>query len=230
MGIFIRQRTKEIDEHLGKQLREKRMKRGLTLSDVANELGISHQQVQKYELAQSRVSASTLYKFADLYNVRVEIFFKGLRQDQVERLKDQVINLLLVEDDPGDELLTRKSLEEFSNINVLCVHDGMQALEVLKYKTLCMDFPKPNLIFLDLNLPKRDGLSVLKDLKRDRSLMDIPTVVITNNLDTEVMQRAYSYGAGGYVCKSFDFSEYKLNIINCINYWIKTVSLPKQNM
>jgi CheY-like chemotaxis protein/DNA-binding CsgD family transcriptional regulator len=228
-----------IDKLIGKQLREKRLRRGMILSEVASKLGISYQQVQKYEQAISKISASNLYKLSTLYGVNIEKFFDGLTNfgdsssnkmgiGGNNEQKDKIINLLMIEDNPGDEAVTRRALNEFKNLNILCVHDGFQTMEVLRYKTLCADFPRPDLIFLDIYMPKRDGVSVLKEIKRDKETQDIPIVVITNNISPELMQSAYRSGASGYICKSFDFASFKENIVDCVKYWTKAVVLPSK--
>lgn len=227
-----------IEEYLGKQLREKRQKRGFTLSVVASQIGISYQQVQKYEQAQSKVSASILYKFAKLYGVSIDKFFEGLpvsslpsqnKSNIMSVAQREILNILMVEDNPGDEAIARRALSSFNNLNILCVHDGVQIMEVLRYKTLCADFPRPDLIFLDICIPRRDGLSVLKEIKRDGEIQDIPIVVLTNNVSSEIMTSAYKNGASGYICKSFDFATFKENMINCVKYWAKAVVLPVSN-
>ena len=227
-----------IDKSIGRQLREKRLKRGMTLADVSIKLGVSYQQIQKYEQATTKISAATLYKLAELYEVNIEKFFEKINSETsvYEGQKKLVtgsggdvgINLLMVEDNPGDEAITRRALKDFDNLNILCVHDGSQALEVLRYKTLCSDFPKPDIIFLDIFIPKRDGLSVLKELKRDMETQDIPIVIITNNISQDLMTKAYRLGAAGYICKSFDFVSFKENIVDCIKYWTKSVVRPSQ--
>ncbi len=225
-----------IEEHVGRQLREKRIRRGFTLATVANKLGISHQQVQKYEQAQSRISAAMLFKFSKIYGVGVEKFFSDLKSEDVisEEIQNVIIdpkprdilNILIIEDNPGDEAITRKALEEVKNLKILCVHDGSQAIEVLRYKTLCNDFPRPDLILLDISIPKRDGISVLKEIKRDREIQDIPVVMLTNNVSSEVMVNSYKYGASGYICKSFDYETFKNNLVDCVKYWSNVVVLP----
>jgi CheY-like chemotaxis protein/DNA-binding XRE family transcriptional regulator len=233
---MLRRSSSPEDKLIGKQLREKRLRRGMTLSDAAKKLGVSYQQVQKYEQASSKISASSLYKLSILYGVSIEKFFEGLvdfdRSSYLKfgyipsGLKNRDINLLMVEDNPGDEAVIRRSLSDFKNLNILCVHDGFQALDVLRYKTLCADFPRPDLIFLDIYLPRRDGLSVLKEVKRDSDTQDIPVVIITNNISPELMQSAYRNGASGYICKSFDFLSFKDNIVSCVKYWTGAVVLP----
>ena len=226
-----------IEEHIGKQLREKRTKRGFTLASIANQLGVSHQQIQKYEQAQSRVSAAMLYKFSKLFGVGIEQFFTDIQQNQncdntekqsvvIDTSPRPLLNILIIEDNPADETITRKALENLNNIKILCVHDGMQALEVLRYKTLCTDFPTPDLILLDVSIPKRDGISVLKEIKRDREIQNIPVVMLTNNVSSEVMMTSYKLGAAGYICKSFDYETFKDNLLDCVKYWSKVVVLP----
>jgi CheY-like chemotaxis protein len=208
----------------------------MTLSDAAKKLGVSYQQVQKYEQAASKISASNLYKLSILYGVSIDKFFDGILDNDKStyikfgylpgELKNRDINLLIIEDNPGDEAVIRKALSESKDLNILCVHDGFQAMDVLRYKTLCADFPRPDLVFLDIYLPKRDGISVLREIKRDTELQDIPVVIITNNISTELMQSAYRNGASGYICKSFDFTSFKDNIMSCVKYWTSAVILP----
>ncbi|MDR1488180.1 MAG: response regulator [Holosporales bacterium] len=227
-----------IEEHIGKQLRAKRKKRGFTLAVIASKIGISHQQVQKYEQAQSRISAAMLYKFSSMYGVGIEKFFEDLKVTENKKngtasdtidiihFNNEVINILIVEDNPADETIARKALEEFRNLNILCVHDGVQAMEVLRYKTLCPDFPKPDLVLMDIFLPKKDGLSVLRDIKRDRDLQCVPVIMLTNNTSRETMVNSYKSGASGYICKSFDYETFKDNLSDCIKYWSNAVVLP----
>jgi two-component system response regulator len=225
-----------IDKFIGKQIREKRRKRGMTLLEVANKLGLSYQQIQKYEQAVTKVPVTTLYKLSVLYGVKMNQFFDEIdllsskRDEQMcdlcDSKKDKLVNVLMIEDNPGDEVITRRALKDFENLNILCVHDGIQILEVLRYKTLCTDFPRPDIIFLDIYIPKRDGISVLKEIKRDEEIQDIPVVVITNNVSSDLMIKAYKNGASGYIRKSFDFLHFKNSIMDCIKYWTEVVVLP----
>ncbi|MDR1234452.1 MAG: response regulator [Holosporales bacterium] len=222
-----------IETVIGRQLREKRLKRGFTLAEVAMKIGLSYQQIQKYEQAISKISAGVLYRLSILYGVSVDKFFDGLSGGVLgspvnifDHPDNKTINLLMVEDNPGDEEITRKALKAFDNLNILCVHDGRQTMEVLRYKTLCPEFPRPDLIFLDIYIPRRDGITILKEIKRDREIQDIPVVILTNNLSTDLMATAYKNGASGYICKSFDFLKFKEDLEDCIKYWSNAVILP----
>ena len=228
--------NKDFDIYLGKQLRSYRLQRNMTLMSVAKQVGMSYQQIQKYESANSKVSVALLFELASIYRISVDSLFQGfVQQNQITsyRLRDALSNIpefkvLIIEDNPADEAITRKALNDIQGLDILCVHDSIQAMELLKYKTLCSTFTKPDLIFLDIYLPKRDGVSILKDLKRDQSFINTPVVMLTNNVNLEVMISAYKYGAVGYICKSFNFSEFKESVVNCINYWFRSVIPPSK--
>lgn len=229
---------KNLDIHLGRRMREKRLKLGMTLAHVAERLGISHQQIQKYEQAQSRISAGTIFQIGRLYGVPSQYFFEGyapttetvpssLETDTILHDRDRPLNILLVEDDPADELLTRRALDMTTHkVNLFCVHDGVQAIEFLRYKTIQADFPRPDVILLDLNLPKRDGHTVLREVKRDRDIQDIPVVVLSNSISVQEMTAVYKNFASGYINKSFDFDVFQTALLGLINYWSLAVVLP----
>lgn len=225
-------RLTPIDKFIGMQLRKERKKRKMSLTDVSEGVGISYQQLQKYEQAKSRVTVSMLYKLVELYGIEIGNFFLDVGTEFSSHSGQREvncgtemkgINVLVVEPDPADEILTRKAMECIENLNVLFVHDGMQALEVLKYKTLCPNFPIPNVVLMDLFIPKRDGISVLKELKRDDCTKGIPVVMLTNVIDSELVTRAYKFGASGYILKTQNQDAFKESIADCIKYWTKTV-------
>ncbi len=225
--------NKFFDDYIGKQLKDRRLRCNMTLMDAAKKTGMSYQQIQKYECAGSRISAYLLFKLATAYNSPIDSFFRELTVYNNEikvknnRFRAQnSFNVLIVEDNPGDEAITRRALQEIESINVLCVHDSDQLMSLLKYKTLCTDFPKPDLIFLDIYLPNRNGIAILKDIKHDTLLGNIPIIMLTSNVDSTLMEQSYKYGSSGYICKSFDFVQFKKNITSCINYWSKTVVSP----
>ena len=229
-------RTKEIKDKnfmsfIGKKLKEQRIKRKLTLMEVSAELGISYQQIQKYETASSQISAQLLFRLSKLYCVPIEYMFSGYKTKEcfstaVFYESQRIFNILIVEDNPGDEVITKHALRDIRNLNVFCVHDGIQVMDVLRYKKLCLDFPDPDLIFLDVYLPKCNGVSILKEIKRDRQFNKTPIVMLTNNVDSEIMMSAYKNGASGYICKTFDFDVFKERLVNCVNYWFKSIILP----
>ncbi|MES2253348.1 MAG: response regulator [Pseudomonadota bacterium] len=231
---------KDLDHYIGKRLREKRQKLGLTLTDLAEKLGVSHQQIQKYEQAQSRVSAITLYHLGEILGVEPSYFFQGFSafKKKTERVagdvivpdRESVLNILLVEDDAADELLTRRAFDECSvSVNLFTVHDGVVALDFLRNKSTSVDFPRPDIILLDLNIPKRDGATVLREIKRDRDMSDIPVIIMTNSINFQEMILCYKAYASGYICKPFDYDVFQNSIESLASYWAKSVVLPNRS-
>ena len=138
-----------------------------------------------------------------------------------------VIDVLLVEDDPGDILMTKEAFEHYKIRNQLhVVTDGEQALDFLRQTGPYASAPRPGLILLDLNLPRRDGLEVLAELKQDPVLRVIPVVILTTSQAEEDILRSYSLHANAYVSKPVDFERF-IDVIRQIdNFFITVVKLP----
>ncbi len=138
------------------------------------------------------------------------------------------VNILLVEDNPGDVRLMKEALASNGTPNNLrVVEDGDQALRYLRQTEPFSDATRPDLIFLDLNLPKKDGREVLAEVKSDSSLRRIPVVVLTTSEADKDVQRAYELYANCYVKKPTDLDDYLTVIRACENFWIHIVRLPK---
>ncbi len=232
---------KLLDQYIGRRLREKRQKRGLTLSDMADKLAVSHQQIQKYEQAQSRISAYTLFQLSEILGVDPGYFYHGyesyyrrlekaqLNGEMIVHDRESVFNVLIVEDNAADELLTRRAFKCCSiTTNLLVLHDAYSTIDFLRNKITNVDFPRPDLILLDLNLPKNDGVSILREIKRDREINDIPVVILTNSLSYNDMLSCYKNNASGFICKSFEFDVFQRHVESCLTYWSKTVVLPNR--
>jgi CheY-like chemotaxis protein len=138
-----------------------------------------------------------------------------------------VIDVLLVEDDDGDVLMTREAFEHHKIRNNLhVVQDGEEALQFLRREGPYADAPRPGLILLDLNLPKRDGREVLAELKADAELRVIPVVVLTTSEAEEDIVRSYSLHANAYVSKPVDFDRF-IDVIRQIDdFFVTVVKLP----
>lgn len=138
------------------------------------------------------------------------------------------VNILLVEDNPGDVRLMKEALASNGTPNNLqVVEDGDQALRYLHQTEPFSGATRPDLIFLDLNLPKKDGREVLAEVKSDSSLRRIPVVVLTTSEADKDVQRAYELYANCYVKKPTDLDDYLTVIRACENFWIHIVRLPK---
>jgi CheY-like chemotaxis protein len=139
----------------------------------------------------------------------------------------QPIDILLVEDDEGDALMTREAFEHYKIRNRLhVVKDGDEALDYLRRKGQYADAARPGLILLDLNLPRRDGRAVLAELKADPDLRVIPVVVLTTSDAEEDILRTYSLHANAYVQKPVDFDRF-IEVIRQIDaFFVTVVRLP----
>ena len=141
-----------------------------------------------------------------------------------------VVDVLLVEDDAGDILMTKEAFEHYKIHNQLhVVTDGEQALEFLRRTGKYAKAPRPGLILLDLNLPRRDGLEVLAELKQDPVLRVIPVVILTTSQAEEDILRSYSLHANAYVSKPVDFERF-IDVIRQIDsFFITVVKLPPEH-
>lgn len=145
----------------------------------------------------------------------------------VSSLPTRLFEVLLVEDSPGDAQLTKLALEEGKiRINLNTVEDGVEALEFLRGYGKYADYPRPDLILLDLNLPRKDGREVLLDIKSDENLKRIPVVILTTSQADEDILRAYNLNANCYITKPVDFDRFA-NIVRSIeDFWFTIVKLP----
>jgi CheY-like chemotaxis protein len=137
------------------------------------------------------------------------------------------IEVLLVEDDPGDVLMTREAFTEHRLRNRLnVVSDGDEALSYLRQEGTYQDAPRPDLILLDLNLPRRDGRQVLEEIKSDPELRRIPVVVLTTSQADEDILRSYQLHANAYVTKPVDFERFVGVVKQIDDFFVSVVKLP----
>jgi CheY-like chemotaxis protein len=146
---------------------------------------------------------------------------------EIARAEGTLIEVLLVEDDPGDVLMTQEAFEEHKLRNrLMVVSDGAEALAYLRREGAHADAVRPDLILLDLNLPRRDGREVLEEIKKDDDLGRIPVVVLTTSAADEDILRSYQLHANAYVTKPVDFERF-ISIIRQIDeFFVSVVKLP----
>ncbi|MEU4810543.1 response regulator, partial [Nocardia fluminea] len=140
----------------------------------------------------------------------------------------QPVDILLVEDDPGDELMTREAFEDNKIGNTLhVVRDGQEALDFIYRVGAYADAPRPDLILLDLNLPKYDGRQVLEKIKADPELSHIPVVVLTTSAAEEDILRSYKLHANAYVTKPVDLDQFIAAIRQIDEFFVQVVGVPQ---
>lgn len=138
------------------------------------------------------------------------------------------IEILMVEDSPTDVLITEEALEQAKVRNHLhVVEDGVQAMAFLRQEDPYTQVPRPDLILLDLNLPRKDGREVLAEIKADEHLKTIPVVILTTSRAEEDVLRAYGLHANCYISKPVDFTRF-MEVVRAIeNFWFTVVTLPE---
>jgi CheY-like chemotaxis protein len=140
------------------------------------------------------------------------------------------IEVLLVEDDPGDVLMTQEAFEEHKVRNRLTVvSDGAEALSYLRREGQYTEAVRPDLILLDLNLPRRDGREVLAEVKNDPDLCRIPVVVLTTSAADEDILKSYQLHANAYVTKPVDFERFIAVIRQIDEFFVSVVKLPPRS-
>lgn len=137
------------------------------------------------------------------------------------------VEVLLVEDNPGDVRLTLEALKEAKMHNrVSVVQDGMEAMDFLRKRGKFADATRPDLILLDLNLPRKNGREVLAEIKADESLKCIPVVVLTTSEAEQDILKAYKLHANCYVTKPVDLDQFIKVVQSIENFWMTVVKLP----
>jgi CheY-like chemotaxis protein len=137
------------------------------------------------------------------------------------------IDILLVEDNPGDERLTREALKEgkvYSNLH--WAKDGVEAMDFLNRRGKYSEAPRPDIILLDLNLPKKDGREVLQEIKSTEHLKRIPVVILTTSKAEEDVLRTYNLHANCYVTKPVDLEKFIVVVKSIDVFWLTVVTLP----
>jgi chemotaxis family two-component system response regulator Rcp1 len=139
------------------------------------------------------------------------------------------IEVLLVEDSPGDVRLTQEAFKDAKmHVNLRVAPDGAEAMAFLKREGSYADAPRPDLILLDLNLPRKDGREVLAEIKEDPSLKSIPVVILTTSKSDEDILKSYRLHANCYISKPVDLEGFLKVVQSIDNFWLSVVKLPRE--
>jgi CheY-like chemotaxis protein len=142
---------------------------------------------------------------------------------------ERQIEILLVEDDPGDVMMTREAFQDYKLHNELhVVSDGAEAMAFLRQEGEYAGRPRPDLVLLDLNLPRMDGRQVLEAIKSDPELASIPVVVLTTSENEDDVLRSYSLHANAYVTKPVDFQRFIEVVRQIDDFFVTVVRLPRR--
>ncbi len=148
----------------------------------------------------------------------------------MSQLHSQVkpVDILLVDDDEGDVLLTQKALKKGKIANSLCVaRDGVEALQFLRQEGEFKDAPRPDMILLDLNMPRMDGRETLSEIKKDPELRTIPVIVLTTSDADQDIVKSYDLQASCYVTKPVDLEQFTQVVQTLQEFWLCVVKFPQ---
>ncbi len=145
--------------------------------------------------------------------------------------KDKRLNVLLIEDSPGDVRLTQEAFQDANlSVQLHAASDGNEAMAFLKHEGAYADSPRPDLVLLDLNLPRMDGREVLAHIKQDENLKTIPTVILTTSDAEADVTRSYELQANCYFTKPVQLDEFE-NLVKSINdFWLTRARLPHRQL
>jgi two-component system, chemotaxis family, response regulator Rcp1 len=152
-----------------------------------------------------------------------------MRRDKMVGYEEQVrpVEILLVEDNPADVRLISETFKDFKSRNVInFVKDGAEAMDFLRKRGAYAGMPVPDIIILDLNLPKKTGFEILEEIKKDPGLKQIPVVVLSTSDSDNDIAKAYQLQAACYVTKPVGLDDFIKAVKNIENFWLNTVKLP----
>lgn len=221
----------EIDHYVARKLRYYRNKMNWPLKTLAAKLNISLQQLQRYENCTNKISAGMLYQLAEILKIDITCFFDGFHKDEND-LHANNYKILLIEDNADDEFFFRKSIEKFSkdiDVYVLKDESGITNFFRSLQEQGFSSFLKPDIIFLDLNLPTLKGFDILQDIKKRPLLHSIPVIVLTSSISEDDIAKSYHLHASGFIRKSFLFQEFCDQIHRTLSYWVDIVRLPSHS-
>ncbi len=139
------------------------------------------------------------------------------------------IEILLVENDPRDAQMTQIALKDSKiSVNLNQVEDGVEAMAFLYKQGKYTSMPRPDIIFLDLNLPQKDGRQVLAEIREDEALRRIPVVIMTTSEAEEDILKAYNLAANCYIVKPIDLNQFVKVVQSIKNFWFTIVTLPPE--
>jgi len=145
------------------------------------------------------------------------------------QVAERPMEILLVDDNPGDVRLTAEALKDGEVENRLhTAKDGMEAIAFLRRKGRYIDAPRPDLILLDLNMPRMNGRQVLAEIKEDSALKHIPVIILTGSRDMDDIVRMYDLHANCYVTKPIDFEQFTMMVKSITDFWLTIVRLPSE--
>lgn len=237
IGRTMQENEKLIDKYVGSKLKQRRKVLGLTQAELSRLLGLSPQQLQRYETGENSISIARAIELSNSLNVKLSYFYDGapvqelLGKKIVSELFSKELNrplrLLLVEDSSSDELLFRKAVDKsnvISEIHVISQSENVMDF-LLGYHAEFANEP-PDIIILDINMPRLSGLALLKKIKEVSKFKTLPVIMLTNSVRSKDMLDSYAAQANGFIQKNPDLLEFYNDIALMLQYWNRLMVLP----
>lgn len=227
-----------IDHYIGYRLKERRKQLRLSQTALSDMVGVSYQQIQKYENGSNKLTASRLLQLGQALNVPISYFYEGVdtdwesinkrRENQtVQRERKNPLFMLLIEDNAADAIIIRELIRQCEpEVRLEIIDDSMRVIPWLEDQERLKTCRLPDLVLLDLSLPGRNGFDLLEQLKEHESFRAIPTVGLTGSVSRRDMERVYKLGGSGYLLKSIEEDEFKRRLSLLVNYWAQAMILP----
>ncbi len=235
--MSVVEQHKVVYSYIGQRIRQRRKMLRLSQAQLAEMMGFSYQQMQKYETGSSQVSAGKLLLFSKILNVPPGYFYdgikledsigKGIESDIIQKTRTEPLRILLIEDNAADVIFFKRSLDSCSErAEVQVLHNTTNALDFLKNHDVKFGSKLPDIVVLGILISKPGSVEFLKTIKKNPKTMALPIVVLSNSISVKDMIASYKAGASGFIQKSVDIEDYSQSMEIVIKYWAKTVALP----
>ena len=231
----MKDNSKSVDNYIGQKIRERRNQLQLSQAELGNMLGVSAQQIQRYESAENGIALAKLPLLASVLNVKPNFFTDEMPKNEmigssssgiIRRGLNRPLRILLIEDDVNDVLLFQNALMKCSRATEL--QHIQNSGQVLKQLSRCDASSYPDIILLDINMPGTNGIELLQDIKQS-SHKKLPVIMFTNSMRSKDMLACYDHFASGFVQKSADLQQFYSDVESITEYWGCTLILPTRD-
>lgn len=218
----------KIFKQIGQEINKSRKIRGLTRSELAKEIGVSQALIQQYENGSTKIPLETLYKIHNTLKFSVDDCFNNYKKLQgsntnnskyVNSKKLDSIRILMIDDNIVDQIVFKETLEKIKiKSNIKSIQDGAEASNEVNKKDLNYD-----IIFLDIGLPKRSGIEILRLIKSNNNMLGIPVIIYTSSITREDMNLCHKIGCNGYIIKNLSQKLLAKSLETTLRYWMNNV-------
>ena len=232
----MKEHDKSIDQHIGHKIKQRRKQLRLSQADLGKILNVSAQQIQRYESGENTIALEKLLRIANSLNVKPDYFYEGIileeevgencSKDIIQRGLSRPMRVLLVEDEATDVILFQQAIEKFGHtVDMHHIAKPDKVMDYLNHHHTKYGKPYPDMLILDINMPRINGIEVLRSVKQSIH-KKLPVIMLTNSIRSKDMTTCYEQQASGFIQKSADLHQYYDDIDRIITYWKDIITLP----